>query len=234
MARSGGGDELDRLIRRVDPDRWLASRFIGDRAARADVVALYAYDHELGRARHAASTALMAEIRLVWWREALDEIFAGRPVRRQPAAQALAQVVTRRALPRAPLESMIEGSIAALEATSLPVDRALAWADAVEGPAARLAAMILDPAAEASAAQSAGRAWGLALLRRGGLATPETVDPALRDALAAARIDAARLGVAAFPAVLVAALARFDLAGRAPGPLRRRLRLVAASATGRL
>jgi len=42
-------EDLDALIRRVDPDRWLSSRFVGDPAARADLVALYALDHELAR-----------------------------------------------------------------------------------------------------------------------------------------------------------------------------------------
>ncbi len=65
-------DDLDQLIRRVDPDRWLTSRFISDQRARAGVLALYAFDHELARASRVASTQLLAEIRLTWWREALD------------------------------------------------------------------------------------------------------------------------------------------------------------------
>ena len=56
--------DLDALMRRVDPDRWLSSRFIADPAARADVVSLYAYDHELARAPKVTSNALMGEIRL--------------------------------------------------------------------------------------------------------------------------------------------------------------------------
>ena len=66
-------DDLDSLIRRVDPDRWLSSRFVADAAARADVIALYAYDHELARAPRVASNPLLGEIRLAWWREMLDE-----------------------------------------------------------------------------------------------------------------------------------------------------------------
>ena len=77
-------DDLDDLIRRTDPDRWLSSRFIADAAARADVVAIYAYDHELARAPRVASNALLGEIRLTWWREVLDEAFEGRPVRHHP------------------------------------------------------------------------------------------------------------------------------------------------------
>jgi phytoene synthase len=42
-------NDLDALVRRMDPDRWLASRFIADRQARADVVALYAFNYQLAR-----------------------------------------------------------------------------------------------------------------------------------------------------------------------------------------
>ena len=82
--------DLDDLLKRVDPDRWLSSRFIGDAQARADVVAVYAFDHELGRAPKVASNPLMGEIRLAWWREVLDEVYEARPVRQHPTAQALA------------------------------------------------------------------------------------------------------------------------------------------------
>jgi 15-cis-phytoene synthase len=226
--------DLDDLIRRVDPDRWLTSRFVGDAAARRDMIALYAYDYELARARRVATSPLMAEIRLTWWREALDEIFEGGPSRRHPTAEALAAAVRRRGLPRAPLEAMIDGQIGALEAAALGAAGAAAWADAVEGSLAEAAAMILDPTGAAEAARPAGRAWGLALLLRAGLAPRETLAEPLRMALAEARAAARSLGVAALPAALPARLARFELVGAKPGPLARRVALVLASATGRL
>ena len=185
-------DDLDALIRRVDPDRWLTSRFIADQRARADVLALYAFDHELARALKVASTPLLAEIRLTWWREALDEIFAGEAVRRHPIAEALAGAVRRRGLTRAPLEAMIDGQIAALDDAMLDEAAILGWADAVEGSVASLAATVLDPAASAQAAATAGRAWGLALLRRSGRAPEAVLRPLLASALAEARAAAAR------------------------------------------
>jgi phytoene synthase len=228
----GAADDLDDLIRRVDPDRWLTSRFIADAAARADVVALYAFDHELARARRAASSALLAEIRLTWWREVLDQVFDAAPVRRHPVAEALAAAVARHALPRAPLEAMIDGQVEALESPTLDTAAAVAWADAVEGSVTRLAAKLLDPAADAEAATLAGRAWGLALLVRAGTAPRDVVGEPLREALAAVRRF--RFSVASLPAALPARLARFDLAGREPGPLRRRLALISATVSGRV
>jgi len=229
-----GAEGLEVELRRADPDRWLTSCFISEPAARADVAALYLFDHELARARRAASTPLLAEIRLTWWREALAEIFGRGPARRHPVAEALAGAARRRGLDRAPLEAMIDGHIAAIDQMQLDAAAALAWADAVEGSAAVLAATILDPAASADAAAPAGRAWGLALLGRAGLAAPLVLGPPLRQALAEARTGARSLSIAALPAALPARLARFDLAGRNPGPLAKQLSLVWAAATGRV
>ena len=114
--------DLDAQLRRFDPDRWLSSRFIGSIEARADVVAIYAFDHELARAPKVASNALLGEMRLTWWREALAEMFEGRPVRRHPPAQALAGAVERRGLKREPLETMMDARYRDLD--SAPMEEA--------------------------------------------------------------------------------------------------------------
>ncbi len=234
MPGEDAAEDLDQLIRRVDPDRWLTSRFIADQGARTDVLALYAYDHELARALKAASTPLLAEIRLTWWREALDEMFGGRPVRRHPVAEALADAVRRWDLPRVPLEAMIDGQIEAVEVERFDEATAIAWADAVEGSAARLALAILDAGAAPAAAAPAGRVWGLALLLRSGRASVESIAAPLRQSLSEARIAARGLSVAALPAALPARLARFDLRSGGAGPVRRRLSLLSASLSGRV
>jgi len=230
----GDRDDLDQLIRRVDPDRWLTTRFIADPSARADVIVLYAYDHELARAAVVGSTDLMAEIRLTWWREVLGQAFGAGPVRRHPTAEALADVVRRRSLQQALLEAMIDARIEALDHPTMNGEAAGRWADGVGGSAAVLAAAMLDPAAEAEAARPAGQAWGLGWLARSKRAAPDVVRPLLRAALEEAKASVRRLSVAALPAALPATLARADLAGRSPGPMARRLSLVLASATGRV
>jgi len=189
--------DLDALIRRVDPDRWMSSRFIADRQARADVIALYAFDHELARAPKVASNPLIGEIRLTWWREALDEIFEGRPVRSHPTVGALAELVARRGLAHEPLEAMIEARYRELDAAPMDEAEALAWAGQTGGQAAVLAAAILDPAGDAEAAREAGAAWALG--RRH--------DPLFASELARARRAVRRLSARAFPAAAHAALA---------------------------
>jgi phytoene synthase len=110
------------------------------------VIALYAFDHELARARRVTSNPLMAEIRITWWSEALDEIYEGRSVRRHPVAQALAMAVARAGLPRDPLE-------AALDARSEGDEPAAA------GAIAEAAALLLEGSTDREAARIAGRAW---------------------------------------------------------------------------
>ncbi len=210
--------EIDQTVRRADPIRWLGSRFVAEPDARADLVAIYAFDHELDRAGRVTSTPLLAEIRLTWWREALDEIYAGLDVRRHPVAQSLAQSVRRRDHARERLEAMIDARID-------PLDDPVAWADAVGGSATVLAARTLDPEVDTEAAALAGRVWGLMRLRRAGVPVPS-----LGAHLALAARAVRRISVAAFPAVACATLARAPHSSQ----LEIRARLLVAILRGRL
>ena len=227
-------DDIDALVRRVDPDRWLASRFIADAQARADVIALYAFNYELARVAESVSNPLMGEIRLTWWSEAVAEIFAGAPVRRHPVVEALAMAVRRRGLPREPLETMVEARFADFDAEPFADEAAvLAYLDATAGGLAKLAAATLG--AESAEITSAARAWGLAgLMRLGRLpANAETRDR-VRSALRAARPGVSAMPVVAFPAISYVTLSNAYAACRNLSDLEKRLRLVIATATGRL
>jgi phytoene synthase len=223
-------EDLDALVQRVDPDRWLSSRFIGDAGERADVIALYAYDHELARAPKVASNPLLGEIRLTWWREALDEIFEGRAVRRHPTAQALAGAVGRRDLARAPLEVMIDARYRELDAEPMNAAEALEWARDTAGRTAEVAVAVLDPAVQASLAVDAAAAWALArrLPER-----PELRGP-FQQLLSEGRRGAAQLSAAAFPAVAHAVFAPVRARGGSTAGLRSRLRITLAVASGRI
>lgn len=222
--------DLDALVRRADPERWLSSRFVADREARDDVIAIYAFDHELARAPRVASNPLIGEIRLTWWREVLDEVFEGRPVRRHPTAEALAQAVTRRRLPRAPLEAMIDARYRELDAAPMNLADALAWARGTGGSAAVAAALALDPGADTVRAEKAGEAWAIGRLMGTAGMQGEGAQEALSNALAAGQ----GLSLAAFPAVAHASLSRARAKGRRPSELETRLKLFLAVARGRL
>ena len=231
-------ETLDDLVRRVDPDRWLASRFIADPAARADVIALYAFNYELARVAGGVSNALMGEIRLTWWREAMEEIAAGMPPRKHPNVEAIA---ASRIDPLA-LATLVEARFDDLdEAPPADEGRALAYVDGTAGALAVLAARRLDPSADPHAVKGAARAYGLAGLWRLKLAgrsrLPEDwtqADLARRvaDQLKVARRELKGLPVAAFPAIAPAALAGVYARGRDPGELEKKARLTWSVATG--
>ena len=64
-------DAIAALVRRHDPDRFLTALFAPpDR--RDALMALYAFNHELARAREVASEPPLALIRLQWWREVVE------------------------------------------------------------------------------------------------------------------------------------------------------------------
>jgi phytoene synthase len=232
-------EDLDAEIRRLDPDRWAASRFVGDAEAQADLVAIYAFNSELARAAE-ASNALLGEIRLTWWREALDEIYGGGRVRTHPVAAALARAVRARTLPRHRLEAMVDGRLATLEGP--PVDEAdlLKTADGTAGAVMLAAASVLASVPEDRPILQAGRAWGVAGLARNAAAGlrpfPAGVDGVeivtrARDRFNA---EARRVPAAAFPAVAYASLAADYVALRPVSDAARRLKLVWATLRGRI
>ena len=59
------------FVRRHDPDRFLTALF-APTAQRPALLALYAFNHELARAREAAREPALALIRLQWWREVVQ------------------------------------------------------------------------------------------------------------------------------------------------------------------
>ena len=232
--------DLDQTVRKADPDRWLASRFIADDDLRADVIALYAFDHELARAPQVASEPLMAEIRLAWWSEALDEIFEGRPVRAHPVAQGLALTVAHGALERSTLDRLIRArGHDAHKAPFANEGEVFAYLDDVCGALMLSAVSLLGGPADALAIQSTARGWGLATSRR--LIAPDRLPPSLtpermrsltRQALQAARTALKSLPVHAFPAVAYGCLAPAYAEGRTPTVLEKQSRLLWAVLRG--
>ena len=234
--------DLDALVRRVDPDRWLAARFIEDHAKRDDVVALYAFNHELARAAEVTSQPLLGEIRLTWWREAVDEIYRGKTIRRHPTVEALALAAERQGWPEPEVEALIEGRSDALDAgPPLQAEAVYAAIDSTAGALMLLAARTLDPGTPLDAVRGAARAWGLSGLARTqaaggkrrlppGFNAPAEVRAALRET----RLESRLLPVDAFPAVAYATLSKPYVDGRAVGPVERQLRLLWAVTRGRI
>jgi len=236
------GDDLDDTVRRADPDRWLASRFVADQQARADVIALYAFDHVLARVPAMVSEPLMGEIRLTWWREALDEIYAGGSVRSHPVSLALAQAVRRRGLDRTPLDEMIAARFGDLDAAPFADEaEVLAYADQTAGALMQVSAQALGASSGFEPARLAGRAYGLWRLARrramgGDTRLPDSLVPdrlrrLISEDLSDARAPLKTAPLSAFPATAYACLARCGQSRRIT-MLETQLRLIWTTATG--
>jgi len=89
-------DDLDvcaQIVHRGDPDRFrslMASPF----EARVRLLPYLAFNVEVSRAPWITTEPLIAQIRLQWWRDALDEMAKGGDVRRHGVTTPLAKVVT--------------------------------------------------------------------------------------------------------------------------------------------
>ena len=101
-------------VRRFDNDRFAAALFAADATARMDLMVLYAFNLEIARVAEVVSEPIIGQIRLQWWRDALDGLYAGSP-REHAVALPLADVVARRQLPRPGLERLIDARMGDLE-----------------------------------------------------------------------------------------------------------------------
>jgi phytoene synthase len=237
-------DPLAELVRRHDPDRFLTALFAPE-DRRAALFTLYAFNHELARAREVASEPMLALIRLQWWREVVEGAD-----RRHEVATSVSQAIAAGALDRDDLLALIaareteaEGSIPTLAAWR---DFLLAGAGGLAVAAGRLLG-----AAAPERLRPLGAAYGLAGMLRsvGALAVqrrcllPEDVlaahglvpegvvlrpaDPALAPVYAALAAEGRRLldearglplSRATIAAALPAVLARRDLRRGLPSP----------------
>ncbi|MCA8878726.1 MAG: squalene/phytoene synthase family protein [Rhodobacteraceae bacterium] len=183
-------------------------------AARKVLLPIYAFNLEVARAPWVTHEPAIAEIRLQWWRDALDEIAAGGEVRRHEVASPLAGVLDAEAA------RVLDGLVAARRQDCY----AEPFADAAEfrsylddtaGGLMWVAARALG-ADDPAPVRAAGRAAGLAafLLALPELATrgrqplarlsPQAVNEVVReglDDLAEARRGKARIAPAARPAL---------------------------------
>lgn len=81
------------IVQQGDPDRFLAT-MAAPPALREVLFPLYAFNVEISRAPWVTQEPLLAEMRLQWWADVLDEIQSGGPVRKHEVTDALKGVLT--------------------------------------------------------------------------------------------------------------------------------------------
>lgn len=156
-----------REVREHDHDRYLTALFVPTDRCEA-VFALYAFNTEVARTREAVSETILGQIRLQWWREAVDGIYRGE-VREHPVVEGLSEAVNRYGLERAHFDMLLDAREADLDDTP-PTDLAAleVYAGATSGALSALAMSVLGFAdgAPSRAAHMVGTAWALIGLMR--------------------------------------------------------------------
>jgi phytoene synthase len=161
------GDETpDSLVRRFDPDRYLATLFAPP-ARRPALFALFALNHELARIAETVREPLVADIRLAWWRDGVHEALQGRP-RSHAILQGLEGAFPDAQSPAARFEAMLAARQQEQGPDGFPdMDALEDFVDATSGNLMRLAAELLGaPASGHGIFRHAGAAYGLAGLLR--------------------------------------------------------------------
>ena len=150
MPKQGLLSPAGELVRRVDPDRFFTCLFApADR--REALFVLYAFNHELARAREAVREPFAALIRLQWWREVVEGAR-----RRHEGAGPRGEALDAGWLNPADLEAMI----AAREREAEPIPTMAEFEEYLLGSAGGV--MVAAARALGMAAPEALRPWGAA------------------------------------------------------------------------
>jgi 15-cis-phytoene synthase len=156
----------EQVVREADKDRFLATLF-APANRRAALMALYAFNAEVARVRDVIRDPMAGEVRLQWWREAIERPGSGE-ARANPIASALLDTMVRFRLPIDQLLDLIEARGFDLYNDPMPTLEALdAYADKTSSGVIGLACRLLDAQAEVSSiARYAGRAYAMTGLLR--------------------------------------------------------------------
>lgn len=246
------------LVETGDPERF-AAVMAAPVAARPKLFPLYAFNIEVSRAPWVTSEPMIAEMRLQWWRDALEEIRERGVVRRHEVVTPLAHILRGDDTER--LDDLILARRWDIERE--PFKDMEAFRGHIRDTSGGLlvvAGQVLDPEAPRAVLEQAGFALGIAnwlravpeLEAAGRIPLVEGTPEAVRDlaeegleSLRDARKRRADLPPAARPALLPVAQAGAVLQRAAarparvgegtldPAPIRRRLSLARAALTGR-
>ena len=250
-------DACAALVARADPDRW-AAVLAAPKQARAALIVLFAYNIEISRAPWASTQELIAQMRLQWWRDVLQEASP----RAHEVAAPLHELLTEGRVERGVLDAMAAARV--WEIYSEPFSTQADFEDYINATSGGLVWATAQALGAGARAESAARAYGCALgmanflravpelIQRGRRPLIDDSDQAIaalaRNALQTwdlARSKRRDLGAAwpaALPCVQTGAILR--LAAREPNlvrqgglllaPMQARARLIWASLTGRI
>jgi len=228
---------IAKSVRRHDPDRFLTALF-APAERRETLMLLYAFNHELARAREVASQPTLALIRLQWWREVVEGT-----QRRHEVAEPIGAALKAGTLQSSDLLEMISAREMEAEPEIATFE---AWLDYVRMGAGSLAAaagrVLGATGSDMVVLRNIGAAYGIAgllrnqviLARQGRCLLPAdrlagaglTIEAAIADPLCSAMIPVKaalmEVGRSLLPRGAARRLARPVVAAGLPGVLARR------------
>ena len=161
--RSDRGEGLSpaaTLVRSHDRDRFQTALF-APAAHREALFALYAFNYEIARVRESVHEAMLGQIRLQWWREAIDSAYGDGPMRRHEVVEAVTAAIRERNLSRGLFDRLIDTREHDLD--DEPPATLAALEDYAEGTSATLIYLALEVlGAAAPPALEAARRIGIA------------------------------------------------------------------------
>ena len=151
------------LTRLHDKDRWLASLY-APASARPPLHALLAFNYEVARLREILREPLAGQMRLTWWREAIEGERSAE-AQAHPVAMALGDAIQRHALPRQFFVNLLQARVFDLYDDPMPTQHDFeAYCGETCSSLFQMAALVLgagDAALSAEAAGHAGVAYAL-------------------------------------------------------------------------
>ncbi len=148
-------------VRRHDPDRFLTALY-APAGRREGLLTLYAFNLEIAKIRETVSEPMLGEIRLQWWREAIESAYGEGPVRRHAVVEPLAALIREGGLTRGHFDRLIDAR--GFDLGDAPPPSVAALIDYAESTSATLQWLALEAlgAGRDEAARAAARAVGIA------------------------------------------------------------------------
>ncbi len=153
---------LGEQVRREDHDRYLTFVF-APAPLRERLFVLAAFNQELARTAERVSEPLLGEMRLAWWRDAIEAMAGAGEPPDHPVTQAMAPLIGSGQLDPAALLELVEARRRDLDSEAFPDEAALKrYAGETAGAVNRLTAGLLGLEAEQrELAGDIGTAWGI-------------------------------------------------------------------------
>ncbi len=224
------------LVRRPDEDRWLAAQYASGEQRRA-LLALYAFQCELRQIPTSVSEPALGEIRLQWWREAIERVRGGKGLNGHPVMEEFAACGLGALEYKEPLEvaiTAVSRSLYGEDFTNL--DDLAGWLEQTDGAIDLIATRLCGGKEEHGAlASKAGAAFAMA--REGAGLAPSCKSELQEKTLSLweeVRADLQKIDAGLAPAFLHLALTpNYLKRSDKPFPLQKRVRMFFAMAFGR-